>query len=132
METIEINQLANTVSHIVEGYAKTVTEGLTANNYTAAKECQKRLKTTSPKRHGAYAKSWVISQREGRPGEPTSYIVHNKKHYRLTHLLEHGHLIKRGNRVIGRVPGQQHIAKAEELAVKGYLERLGGIIGGGQ
>lgn len=35
--------------------------------------------------------------------------------YRLTHLLEHGHALKRGGRIIGEVGAFPHLKQAEEM-----------------
>ena len=72
------------------------------------------LKQTSPKRTGAYAKSWTKTKfRKG-------WIVHNKHHYRLTHLLEKGHAKTSG----GRVSPKVHIRPAEERAIREFIERV--------
>jgi len=116
VEVIQIDDLVDEIEDALVGYVEHVTQGITTAGYEAAKECRKSLKQTSPKQSGDYGKSWVISKKKGRPGEPTKYIVHNKKHYRLTHLLEKGHA-KRGG---GRTKAIPHIAPAEEAAVEKF------------
>ena len=80
----------------------------------SAKGCVQKLKATSPKRPGGgeYARSWTSKKLEH------GWVVYNKKHYRLTHLLENGHA-KRGG---GRVSGRAHIAPAEQAGIE-QLER---------
>jgi hypothetical protein len=77
------------------------------------------LKDTSPKRKGGgkYAKSWVCTKTSDSPLE-TTVIVHNKKHYRLTHLLENGHATRNG----GRTKAQPHIKPAEEQAISEFIK----------
>lgn len=41
-------------------------------------------------------------------------IVYNEDHYRLTHLLEKGHALRRGGRKIGSVKAYPHIKPVEE------------------
>ena len=80
-----------------------------------ADELVKALKSDSPERTGKYAKDWrskVITN-------DFSYYnrkVYNKDHYRLTNLLEYGH-VKRGG---GRTSPQPHIAKNEERILKEF------------
>ena len=65
---------------------------------------------------GAYAKSWVNDVvRVTRVS--TAKVVHNEEHYRLTHLLENGHVIRNGTgRTFGRTGKYPHIADVDEWA----------------
>ena len=51
-------------------------------------------------------------------------IIHNRTDYQLTHLLEKGHILKRGGRTLGRVPAKVHIAPVEERAIKNLEEAI--------
>ena len=67
-----------------------VDTALTETLKIAAKDTAKNVKKLSPRRPGLparYASGWVASTRT--KGE---WIVYNKTHYRLTHLLENGHV----------------------------------------
>lgn len=124
VEIIRLDDFADEIEEMLVGYAENITQGITVAGYEAAKECRKALKQTSPKQHGDYSKSWVISKQKGRPGEPTKYIVHNREHYRLTHLLENGHA-KRGG---GRTRAIPHIAPAEEAAKEKFIQDVEDVI----
>jgi len=128
--TIQIDDLADEIEDALVGYADRVTQGITKAGYEAAKECRKTLRRTSPEQFGNYRKSWIISKKKGRRGEPMKYIVHNEAYYQLTHLLELGHLIKRGEKVIGRAPAQPHIAPAEETAIEKFERDVEAVIRG--
>lgn len=63
---------------------------------------------------GAYSRSWVSEEvRTGRLSKKR--IIHNPEHYRLTHLLEKGHVLRNGTgRTFGRVPAYPHIAPVND------------------
>lgn len=84
----------------------------------AADEAASELKSTSPKDKGAYARSWTVKRVKF--GRTTSFVVHNKKHYQLTHLLEHGHAKRNG----GRVAARPHIKNAEQNGFRKVISRL--------
>lgn len=66
---------------------------------------------------GRYSKGWGF-KRNG----PSSYTVHNKKSYYLTHLLEKGHEVIAGGKAIGkRTEAQEHIKPTEEK-IKNSIE----------
>lgn len=100
-------------------YSDELNEEIKADTLKVAKETVKQLKETSPKKTGAYAKSW--SQKESVKGTHVSKrVVYNKDHYQLTHLLEKGHAKKNG----GRVQAYPHIRPAEEKAIKNLEEEI--------
>ena len=65
----------------------------------------------------------VWMEQDGLHGE-----IENKTEYRLTHLLEFGHAIRRGGRKIGDARAFEHIApvakKAEENLTKNIIKRV--------
>lgn len=84
-----------------------------------AKEASKKLKQTSPKRTGEYAKGWTYQVEKGRLTK--SATVYGKKQtYPLAHLLEYGHAKRNG----GRVSGVEHIKPVEEWAANELEERI--------
>lgn len=84
-----------------------------------AKESVQKLKNTSPRKDGDYAKGWAV-KKEG----DMDAIVHNKTDYQLTHLLENGHVIRNKKGTYGRTNGIKHIAPVEDWAVDELPRRI--------
>lgn len=101
------------VVHETEQYAK-----------AAAYECRNILRKTSPKRTDSYAPDWQVKR--GKARQNALYIVYNKTHYMLTHLLEFGHAKTNG----GRVRAIPHIQPAAEKAANTYFANLVKALGG--
>lgn len=101
--TVRIDQLASEITKCLNQYTDEVTEALEQTKESLAKEGVKKLKATSPKDKGDYAKNWA--QRKTKKGR----AIYNKQ-YQLTHLLEDGHAKRNG----GRVAAVVHIAPVEE------------------
>ena len=120
MANINIDQLAAEIAKGLAEYSQDVVEKVNVSSEKVGKAAVKRLKQTSPKRYGKYAKSWAMKP-EPEVGQPHKRIVHVKApHYRLTHLLEHGHAKKGG----GRVEGKPHIRPAEEQVIKEFMAEV--------
>lgn len=123
---IELSDFEKEIASIMEEEKERARKALIDTLPLVGSETVKELKTTSPKRTGRYAKGWTYQTdlRAGKDG--AKLTVHNKKYYRLTHLLENGHAKVNG----GRVEGKRHIApardKAEETVMKRLKEKLEG------
>ena len=103
------------MQQILDEYSVEVKRATNNSMDVVAKQAVSKLKNTSPKKTGAYAKSWGI-QRERGTGGINTVIVRNKKHYQLTHLLENGHIVRNKKGTYGRFNGIKHIAPVEEWA----------------
>lgn len=77
-----------------------------------AAESVKKLKNTSPKKSGEYAKGWRVKKLGDK-----DVIVHNATHYQLTHLLENGHVVRNRKGEYGRAPAHPHIKDVEQWAI---------------
>lgn len=77
---------------------------------------------------GAYSRDWTSQdERTGRLAKKR--IVFNADHYRLTHLLEKGHVSRNGTgRTFGRVQAYPHIKPVEEWAQEELLKRVEQLI----
>lgn len=120
MANIKIDQLAAEIAKELSKYSQEVVEKVNISSEKVGKAAVKQLRQTSPKKTGKYAKSWTMST-EKEIGQPHKRIIHAKApHYRLTHLLEHGHAKVGG----GRVEGRPHIRPAEEEVIREFAREV--------
>lgn len=111
------------VSDILDTFSFKVQEATEEAAKRAAADTRDKLKRTSPRRTGAYAKSWRSTKNGKSYGTKIDgYVVHNKDHYQITHLLENGHVIRNQYGTYGRVAGIPHIKPAEEAGNKEFEE----------
>ena len=100
---------------ILDAYEDHVTDVMGVALDRVARESVKRLRQTSPKKTGSYAKGWALKKITS--SELTEeVVVHNRTDYQLTHLLENGHRIVNAKGEWGRVNGIKHIKPVEEWA----------------
>lgn len=98
---------------IMDEYKQDVQDAANRAVDDVSKESVKKLKNTSPKKSGDYAKGWTVKKSRG--ASISEAIIHNKQ-YQLTHLLENGHRIVNKKGEWGRVNGIKHIKPVEEWA----------------
>ena len=110
---IKADDLAKTVSQVLKEYEGATIETMKKAVDRTSKQAVRDLKASSPKRTGAYSRDWASKKRKNTNEWAYSKTVYNKKHYRLTHLLEKGHRKVNG----GMVAARPHIAKVEQEAV---------------
>jgi len=124
MANIKIDQLAAEIAKGLAEYSQDIVEKVNISSEKIGKEAVKQLRQTSPKKTGKYAKSWAMAT-EKEFGQPHKRIIHAKApHYRLTHLLEHGHAKVGG----GRVEGRPHIRPAEEMVIEEFVKEVEEVI----
>lgn len=123
---IKSDDLAKEILATLTAYTDEVEEGIEEAKKKVAQDTVKLLKSTSPVRKKGpsrgYAKSWTAKrQPDG------GYVVHNAKHYQITHLLEKGHAKVGG----GRVAAIPHIAPAEKQGIEQYIKSVERVIKNG-
>ena len=116
---IDIDKLASEIAEGLEKYSKEVVEKINVSSKRISNEAVKKLKSTSPKKTGDYAKGWRQKEEKDLV-QPNNHIVHNKTDYQLIHLLENGHLKADGKRV-DAIP---HVGKVEKEVIKEFLEEV--------
>ena len=116
---IKIDDLAKAVGAELEAYADEIAQTVKSSVEEVAQETVRDVKRRSPVDRGDYRKSWTrTTVRETLHSIVIS--VYNRKHYRLTHLLENGHALVNG----GRTKAQPHIAPAERDAERTLLQKV--------
>lgn len=123
MAKVSIDDFAEAINEMLDGYSDDVLNALVEATDEVAKQTVTELKQTSPKQTspkqtgGKYAKSWT-KQKAKRTTLSATSTVYNRR-YQLTHLLENGHATRNG----GRTKAYPHIAPAEDkLPEKLYTE----------
>ena len=118
--SIKADALSDEIAKLLSEYETEIVKNADACGKAVANAAAKQLRQTSPKRTGKYAKSWGVTREDGGLGENAKYIIHNKKRYRLTHLLEHGHVKANGKRTRA-IP---HIKPVEEQVIREYEKQV--------
>lgn len=114
---VRVDNMAAAIAEMLGEYQVEITKNIDTSGKTVAEQGAKKLKETSPKLSGDYAKGWKVSKDEGKSyGDDASYIIHNKTNYQLTHLLENGHATRNG----GRTKSIKHIKPVEDMVIKQY------------
>lgn len=70
-----------------------------------------------------YASGWV-KKKENSRFNIGRYIIHNPSNYRLTHLLENGHVIKNQYGTYGRTRAFPHVRVSEADGIEYYDKKL--------
>lgn len=110
--------LEREIQKSLEEYGSKLRESVEKSAEKISKRTVQELKSKSPKRKGNYAKSWTVKKNE--EAGYHSFVVHNKEHYRLTHLLEYGHQKING----GRTKAIPHIKDVEEQAIRDFEKEV--------
>lgn len=114
------DDLGRIISGELEKYGGAVAHDLKAEVKSAGKRCVALIREKSPRRTGAYRKSWKVKTVSENATSATVVCYAGGGQYRKTHLLEKGHAIAGG----GRVEAIPHIAPAEEQMEKEFLKRV--------
>lgn len=116
-------ELGKVFANAVVSYNQDIADGIKTDVKNVAKECVKNIKKLARKKTGVYRRSWT-TKTEFESKSDIRIIVHAGKEYPLTHLLENGHQIIRGNTKVGEAPPYPHIEPAEKDAEKKLLQKV--------
>lgn len=121
--SIVVDNLANEVMKTLKEYKDATEEEIIKAVDEVSKEAVEDLKNTSQKgERGLYKKSWKKKREKFKNGYYGTVIYSDE--YRLTHLLEYGHALKRGGRTVGKTRAFPHIKKVEMNAIKMLEEKI--------
>jgi dolichyl-phosphate-mannose--protein O-mannosyl transferase len=119
-KAIKIDDMSKEIMKSLHEYAELTDSEMKKAVRKTASAVRKEISENAPKETGDYAKSWTTSVTEEN-SHALQITIHAKKpEYRLAHLLENGHALRRGGRSIGKgnVDAIPHIAPAEEHSEK--------------
>lgn len=109
------------VANIMDEYLQNLEKVSKKLLKSTARTTAQNLRNTSPRNTGEYANNWAFKEDK----RSDAYIVYNKAPtYRLTHLLENGHIISNGFGTYGRYNGVKHIAPAEKKGIDQLVSGL--------
>lgn len=113
--SLKIDGVEIQMQRIIDDYTVEVRRAVNNAQDKVAKEAAQKLRNTSPKKTGEYAKGWAVRRQKGRNGI-VDVEVYNKRKPQVTHLLENGHQVINGKGEYGRYNGVKHIKPVEEWA----------------
>lgn len=117
------------IKDILEEYSENIQEAIALEAERIAKMGANRLKNTSPKRTGKYAKGWKVKTTKGK--NFINCTVHNSTNWQLTHLLEKPHVIRNAKGTYGISKPQVHIFPVEQRCILEYERDVENIIKNG-
>ena len=130
-KTVKPLNLEASINEVLQEYGEKVYDVLKDAVDEVSDEAVQKLQSVSsfaPGGHpsGEYSKSWKKENvRVGRLA--VKRVVHNEEHYRLTHLLEKGHVTRNGTgRTFRPTPAYPHIAPVNDWANEELPRRVKG------
>lgn len=125
---VKVDDLAKAIEQSLKDFEGVTEEACNDGVLDTAQEAVKELHLAHPsgtpvvQSWAAYNKGWTIDLKKKK--KSVMSIIHNKTKYRLAHLLEKGHALKNGGRVVGQTKAYPHIAPIAEKAEKELLENI--------
>lgn len=122
IDIADADKISKTVDSVLKNFGIDVSNEIQSAADEIGKEAVKKLKATSPKNKGTYARGWKYKKMASKNGNYSS-MVYNSSGW-LTHLLEHGHPIVRNGVVCGRAKAYPHIEPVESWIQSEFPRRV--------
>lgn len=122
MADVKIDDLAKAVQGELDAFVGMIPSAFAEAGKAAGKKAAKNLRSSSPKKTGEYSKGWKVKTTTTRTGATTT--VYNGRKPTLTHLLEYGHPIVSGGRIVGQAKAFPHLADAQSQANADFVDEL--------
>lgn len=125
------DELAAAIMAELEAYTDEAIAGVKKAVDDVAKEARAEIKKHAEfGGTGEYVKAFrVKTTMEDRTSKVKTWYV-AAPHYRLAHLLEHGHIVVRDGRAVGRAKAYPHIKYGAELVERELPKRIEEVLGG--
>lgn len=118
-DVISIDFLSQSITDNLNQQTSKIIEKIDKETKKISRQSIKIVQSNSPVRYGIYKSSFKLKKlKQGK------YLIYSAKRYQLTHLLEHGHILKNGA-ISKAIP---HIVKGEEYAQKELPAKIEKII----
>ena len=126
--SIKPDQLGAAIAESLQAYAEATQDQLLAAIQTTADEAAEVVRSKARSLYGSNYANDISARPATKTVKQGAAIVKTYvtagDHYRVAHLLEHGHAIVSGGRVLGRVEGKEHFADGERYAEEHIVENI--------
>lgn len=131
-KAIQPEQLGEALADIVMNWADGEEEKFFHAIDEAADACDDAIRQDAPVDTGEYRSKFAIDRYKTERHKYSAEWYVREPEYRLTHLLEYGHVIKDGTkRIVGQSPAITHIKYGKKIAERMLQEKLDKLYGGG-
>ena len=123
-DTIKPDNLAVAIAQRLQDFQGATEDALLAAINETAEQAAEIVKSKAQHFGANYANDIkAIPARKIQRNGGTAYVTAGD-HYRVAHLLEHGHAIVRGGRKLGTVKGYEHFKDGEDYAEQNIVPNL--------
>lgn len=120
--TVSVDQLSEAIQEELTLYSKAVIDGIKKQAKSSMDQLVKETKATAPVgRRKKHYRDSIKSKKQSESDRAISYLWYvDGSDYRLSHLLENGHVLRNG----GRYAGTRFIATASESILEEYEKKV--------